>query len=110
MLLPTSDHAWGGNYFIASGSVDGGKILGQYPSDLSNSGPSLIEGIVIPDYPWESLWNGLAEWFGVVSDADLEAVVPNRNTFMDKLWSGADLFTNVGTGSDNIFTRKVEEN
>ena len=24
-----SDHAWGGNYFFASGSLDGGRILGK---------------------------------------------------------------------------------
>ncbi len=25
-----TDHAWGGNYFMAGGSVKGGQILGRY--------------------------------------------------------------------------------
>merc|ERR1719223_987144 len=34
-----SDHAWGGNYFITGGEVDGGKILGSFPDVLSDDGP-----------------------------------------------------------------------
>lgn len=62
-----SDHAWGGNYFAASGSLKGGKILGEYPDDLTSSGSRIVSdvGIVVPTTPWEALWNGIAEWFGV---------------------------------------------
>lgn len=88
-----SDHAWGGNYFIASGSADGGKILGTFPSDLSNDGPDAFEpGIVIPTTPWESLWNGIAQWFGIASENDLSTVLPNRNTFAGNLWTMSDLY------------------
>ena len=61
-----SDHAWGGNYFIAGGEIDGKKILGSYPDNLSNDGPQVFEpGIVIPSLPWDSVWNGVAQWFGI---------------------------------------------
>lgn len=61
-----SDHAWGGNYFIAGGEVDGRKILGSYPDILSEDGPQIIEpGIVVPSTSWDALWNGVIEWFGI---------------------------------------------
>ena len=48
-----TDHAWGGNYFIAGGSVKGKQILGEYPSDLTTSGSLVFSpGIVIPTTPW----------------------------------------------------------
>ena len=62
-----SDHAWGGNYFMASGNLKGGKIFGEYPDDLTDAGPRIVSdvGIVMPSTPWEALWNGVAQWFGV---------------------------------------------
>ncbi len=105
-----SDHAWGGNYFAASGSFDGGKVLGEFPRNLTNDGDYAFEpGIVIPSYPWESLWNGIAQWFGVTSPNDLTTVLPNRNTFANLLWAESDLFsTNTNSrsstqSSSNIF-------
>ena len=63
-----SDHAWGGNYFIAGGEVRGKRILGDYPNILSEDGPLVFEpGIVIPTLPWDSLWNSVAQWFGITS-------------------------------------------
>ena len=92
-MITCSDHAWSGNYFIASGSADGGKILGSFPTNLTNDGPFAFEpGIVIPETPWEALWNGLAQWFGITSNNDLSTVLPNRNTFQNNLWSMNDLF------------------
>jgi uncharacterized protein (DUF1501 family) len=56
----------GGNYFIAGGEVRGKKILGTYPDILSEDGPLIFQpGIVIPTKPWESTWNGVAQWFGI---------------------------------------------
>ena len=65
-----SDHAWAGNYFIAGGEVDGKRILGTFPETFSNEGPLAFEpGILIPSHPWETLWNGVAQWFGVSDPA-----------------------------------------
>lgn len=89
-----SDHAWGGNYFAASGSLAGGKIMGTFPNNLTNDGPYAFEpGILIPSTPLESLWNGIAEWFGITSSDDLNTVLPNRGTFSNLLWSQSDLFS-----------------
>jgi len=70
-----SDHAWGGNYFIAGGEVDGKRILGTYPETFSYDGPLVFEpGIVLPTQSWDTLWNGVAQWFGV-TDATVSSYV-----------------------------------
>ena len=57
-----TDHAWGGNYFVAGGGISGKKILGEYPDTLTPDGDLIFEpGIVIPTTPWDALWNGLAQ-------------------------------------------------
>jgi len=89
-----TDHAWGGNHFIASGDLKGGQIFGEYPDDLTDSGDQIVGrgGVVIPSTPWEALWNGVAEWLGLDTDNDLETVLPNRAPFEDVLFRGIDLF------------------
>jgi len=88
-----TDHAWGGNYFIAGGNVRGGRILGQYP-DFGVDNPSWIDrGRFVPTTPWDAVWNGIANWLGVRDDAGLDWAVPNRGSF-DKceLFYDSDLF------------------
>lgn len=88
-----SDHAWGGNMWITGGAVKGGKILGKYPSDLSYDGDLVFPpGIVIPTYAWETMWNPVAEWFGIDDDDDLNEVLPNRNYFSAEMYSKNDFF------------------
>ena len=76
-----TDHGWGGNHFVLGGSVNGGKIHGTYPDDLTASGAlNAGRGRIIPTTPWEGLWRPVSEWFGV----DLEhegAVLPNLGNF-----------------------------
>ncbi len=90
-----SDHAWGGNYFVAGGAVRGGQILGEYPDrldetheqNLFNSG-----GRFIPTTSWEALWKPLAQWFGVASK-NIGHVLPNIGNFpADHLFSREDVF------------------
>jgi Uncharacterized protein conserved in bacteria len=84
--------AWGGNYFVAGGAVEGGKILGQYPNTLDSSSPLIFEpGIVVPTTPWESVWNGISQWMGITNPADLDEILPNRNTFSN-LFSKATIY------------------
>ncbi|KAL7546827.1 hypothetical protein ACHAWF_010159, partial [Thalassiosira exigua] len=55
-----TDHAWGGNYFMAGGSVKGGQIKGNFPTPLGpESDYWLPRGRWIPSTPWESIWNGI---------------------------------------------------
>jgi uncharacterized protein (DUF1501 family) len=86
-----TDHAWGGNYFVAGGAVRGGQILGEYPADLSENGTFNIgRGRLVPGTSWEAVWNGIGGWFGV-SDADMDAVLPRRQMF-STLFSTSQMF------------------
>jgi len=49
-------------------------------------------GILIPTTSWEAIWNGVAQWFGITSDADLNEVLPNRNTFSNNLFTESVLY------------------
>ena len=73
-----TDHAWGGNYFLAGGSVRGGQILGNYPTRLDDESDINVRqgGRLLPTTPWEAVWHGLAEWFGVGA-TEMAGVLPN---------------------------------
>ena len=76
-----TDHGWGGNHFVLGGSVNGGKIHGSYPDDLTTESPlNSGRGRLIPTTPWESLWRPVSEWFGV-EPAQMNTVLPNLDNF-----------------------------
>ncbi len=51
---------------MMGGEVAGKRILGKYPDILSDDGPQIISpGIAIPTLSWDSVWNGIAQWFGI---------------------------------------------
>ena len=53
------------------------------------------QGVTIQTTPWESVWNGVAQWFGV-KEEDLDQILPNRWKFSpDLMWNTTDLFKNV---------------
>ena len=73
------------------GDVAGGKIMGQYPSDLTEKGPLNVgRGRFIPTTSWDAVWNGVAQWMGVTAEAELDYCLPNR-----KATSGVNGFTNL---------------
>jgi len=88
-----TDHAWGGHMFIAGGSVDGGKILGEFPTDMTTEGTLNVgRGRLIPTTPFDSAFNAVAEWFGIPEEKLIE-VLPNRNSFTARpLLTQADVF------------------
>ena len=90
-----TDHGWAGNHFMLGGSVDGGKVLGDYPTVFEkHSGNDYVlnNGRLIPRFPWDAMWQGAAEWFGV-PDEDLDKVLPMRKNFPDELlYTMDDLF------------------
>ena len=101
-----TDHAWGGNYFLMGGDVAGGRIKGTFPDDLTDTGKFNVgRGRMLPTTSWEAVWNGVSEWMGVTSTAELDDCLPNRNNV-----GGGD-FTPLFTKSDlylhnpNIFGR-----
>ena len=96
-LTPNSgegtDHAWGGNYFIMGGAVNGGIIHGEYPSDLTDDGPlSIGRGRLIPSMSWESVLNPIAQWMGVQTEQELNYCLPNRITTGTKLIQKEEVF------------------
>ena len=75
-----SDHAWGGNHFIISGSANGGKIYGEYPI-LSTGGPLDIgRGRILPTTSVDAYMSELAGWFGV-PESEITTVIPNITNF-----------------------------
>lgn len=77
-----SDHAWGGNHFIISGSANGGQIYGKYPAlAAETSNPNDIgRGRILPSTPVDAYMAELASWYGVPS-GELSTVIPNINNF-----------------------------
>jgi uncharacterized protein (DUF1501 family) len=58
-----SDHAWGGNHFIISGSANGGEIFGEYPI-LANGGPNDVgRGRILPSTSTDAYMCELAASF-----------------------------------------------
>ena len=69
---------------MVGGPVQGGRLHGVYPDDL-NPDTSELEvgrgrGVFIPSMPWEGMWYGLSQWFGVDEDRLLD-VLPNAVNF-----------------------------
>lgn len=68
---------------MAGGSVNGGRILGQYPENLGPEGDLNVgRGRLIPTLSWEAMWNGVVEWFGV-EPSQMSYVLPNVHKFSD---------------------------
>ncbi|MEC8330020.1 MAG: DUF1501 domain-containing protein [Verrucomicrobiota bacterium] len=74
-----SDHAWGGNHFIISGSVAGGEIYGSYPA-LAGGSNDLGRGRILPSTSVDAYMGELASWYGVPS-SEISTVIPNINNF-----------------------------
>jgi hypothetical protein len=76
--------------------VRGQRILGQYPSDLSDDSPlSVGRGRLLPTLPWEAMWNAVAEWFDVNDNSALDRIFPNRRIFSSSLLHKSDVFKEV---------------
>jgi len=76
-----SDHAWGGNHFIISGSANGGEIYGEYPDlALNNGSTDLGRGRILPTTSVDTYMATLANWYGVPS-SELSTVIPNVSNF-----------------------------
>lgn len=75
-----SDHGWGGNHLVMGGSVDGGKLFGDYP-DLGLGNPlDTGRGVLMPTLSTDQYFADLALWMGV-SPSALYDVIPNIGRF-----------------------------
>jgi uncharacterized protein (DUF1501 family) len=87
-----SDHAWGSLQFAVGGAVNGGQVLGRYPSIVLNNslsgavqdnptmGECFSRGQFIPTTAVDQFGATLARWMGV-SNTDLPAIFPNIDNF-----------------------------
>ena len=72
--------------------MDGGKILGEYPIDITPAGPlNLGRGRILPTTSWDAVWNAVSQWVGADSDLELDYCLPNRKE-------------TTGPGFSNLFT------
>lgn len=88
-----TDHSWAGNYWMLGGNVKGGQVLGKYPQRLDKEYSDEVHGsTVIPTTPWEAVWKGIAEWWGVANET-IPSLLPNAANFPDEaLFSQSQLF------------------
>lgn len=77
-----TDHGWGGNTLVMGNAINGGHVLGDYPSlALGDDNPLDIgNGVLIPTLSTDALYAQLAQWFGVPS-SHLHLLLPNLNHF-----------------------------
>eukprot|EP00438_Fugacium_kawagutii_P006291 Skav217362 [mRNA] locus=scaffold3931:54691:56983:- [translate_table: standard] len=84
-LTPNSnsgtDHAWAGNYVIAGGSINGGKIFNEFPRSLLPGGEQDVgRGRLIPKFPFENFMLPIAKWMGL-EEGQFQKVFPNIGNF-----------------------------
>ena len=82
---------------MMGGNVNGKKIMGTYPNDLTEQTSDLVmkRGRVVPTTPYDSIWNGVAQWMGITEECDLDYILPNRHNFPRcSLFTDMDLFNN----------------
>ena len=75
------------------GAVNGGRIHGEYPSDITDDGPNSIgRGRLLPTLSWESIYNPIAQWMGVETEKELNYCLPNRIETGTKLFQKEEVF------------------
>lgn len=76
-----TDHGWAGHNLVLGGDVDGGKILGKYPDDLTDNGDLNIgRGRLLPTMPYDAVWQAVSMWTGV-DEEGIDQIIPNRHSF-----------------------------
>ena len=65
---------------VMGGSVNGGRVYGQYPTLALGSALDIGNGVLIPTTSTDEYFAELAQWFGV-SNSDLLTIFPNLSNF-----------------------------
>ena len=83
-----SDHAWGSVQMALGGAVHGGKLysngggpISGFPNQALNAPNNFSRGQMIPGIGVEQYAATLAQWLGVTSTTDLNAIFPNLPNF-----------------------------
>jgi uncharacterized protein (DUF1501 family) len=75
-----SDHGWGAHHFVMGGAVDGGKVVGDFPTFAINGPDDTGTGRWIPTLAVDQHSATLANWFGVDSSM-MSTIFPNLSRF-----------------------------
>lgn len=78
-----SDHGWGGHHFVVGGAVQGGTIVGRYPTVALGTAEDLGSGRLLPTTSTTQLAATLGTWFGV-PPASLPDALPHIGNFSVK--------------------------
>ena len=83
-----SDHAWGSVQMVMGGAVlggklysDGGGLISGFPDQSLTAANNFSRGQMIPGISVEQYAATLAQWLGVTSPTDLNAIFPNLANF-----------------------------
>ena len=70
----------------------GGQMFGEFPTRLEEfeSAYNVGRGRFIPTTPWESVWHGVSQWFGVTDKAALNTILPHAKNFNASTLFGQD--------------------
>ena len=71
-----SDHGWGGNVMALGGSINGGRLYGEFPELVEDNPLDLGRGRFLPTTASDALFADIARWMGV-ADTDMATVLPN---------------------------------
>ena len=65
------------------GAVNGSQLFGEFPSSFVETSDVVLSrnGRLLPTTPWEAVWYGVAEWFGVDAATSMAEVLPNYGNF-----------------------------
>jgi uncharacterized protein (DUF1501 family) len=76
-----SDHAWGSHHLVLGGAVQGGQIVGTFPTfELGGPDDTDVRGRWIPTTSIDQYGATLCSWFGIPGSA-LATVFPNLVNF-----------------------------
>ncbi len=84
-----TDHGWGSHHFVVGGAVQGGRIVGTFPSmtnyaaaSANQSNPDYADsrGTLLPRQSLTQYGATLAKWFGA-TDAQLDGLFPTLPNF-----------------------------
>ena len=75
-----SDHGWGNHHLVVGGAVNGGQVLGRFPSHVIGGADDIGGGNWVPSMALDQFGADLGRWFGA-GDSALDEIFPRRAQF-----------------------------
>lgn len=74
------DHGWGGHQLVLGGGVNGGRIVGGFPTVALGTASDVGEGRLLPNISSDTYAATFAKWLGA-TEGELDAIFPNLARF-----------------------------